>query len=721
MRRDKRDKRARNASQQDTKRAAFGLLAKMLLGTLVPLVVVLTLIGIQLNNNVSRTVRSMESDYLTAEANRAAQQIDGYFQRFIGIAEVAARTEEVARAVAGWNADFQNSVAMTTLLSDLRSLASTDESIGAIWLVDLGTGELLQSDGTFLTANEFDATTRAWYGPVVSNRATAVTGAYTDAVTGELVVTVATPVYAGGSLSVDAVLGIDVHLDTLTAELSQILIGESGYVTVYDSDNNVIYHPDASVMMQNAADMDYSDNIKQAILNRQIVEGESYTRSGIPYNGSTVYLEEVDYFVLGLLPQAEFMSYINSTSSTIILRFTLTVLLLAAITLFFSLTITKSLKKLSVAASRIAEGELDVETDVRSRDEVGLVAQDIRAITARLKNYILYIDEITEVLHEIGRGNFVFNLQHDYKGEFAKVKTALLEVRDTMSDTLRQVILAADQVASGADQVAIGAQAQAQGATEQASAVQELAATLQDVGHQISDNTKLVGEAGQEIEKVSREVQDGKEKMRAMLGAMDDITHNSQGVAKIIKEIEDIAFQTNILALNAAVEAARAGQAGKGFAVVADEVRSLAGKTAESSRSTAALIKSALDAVDNGKVLADDTAVSFDKVYETVEALAENARIITQNSAKQNEAVHQTTEGVDQISSVVQTNSATSEESAAASEQLSGQAQMLKELVSRFQLPTDDEVEHYISASAPAQASALEQPSSLVLDSTGKY
>ena len=719
MRRDKREKRARSAPQQDKKRAAFGLLAKMLLGTLVPLVVILILIGIQLNNNVSRTVRSMESNYLTAEANRAAQQIEGYFQRFIGIAEVASRTEEVTRAAAGWDADFQNSMSMTTLLSDLRSLAGADESIGAIWLVDLGTGELLQSTGTFYTAAEFDATTRAWYDPVVNNRATTVTGAYTDAVSGELVVTVATPVYTGGSLSVDAVLGIDVSLDTLTAELSSVAIGETGYVTVYDSDNNVIYHPDSSVVMQNAADIDYSDNIKQAILNNQIVEGEAYTRAGIPYTGSTVYLEGLDYFVLGLVPREEFMSYISSTSNTIILRFTLTVILLAAITLFFSITITKSLKKLSVAAGRIAEGELDVETDVRSRDEVGLVAQDIRAITARLKNYILYIDEITDVLREIGRGNFAFTLEHDYKGEFAKVKTALLEVRDTMSDTLRQVILAADQVASGADQVAIGAQTQAQGATEQASAVQELAATLQDVGHQISDNTKLVGEAGREIEKLTQEVQEGKEKMRAMQGAMDDITRNSQGVAKIIKEIEDIAFQTNILALNAAVEAARAGQAGKGFAVVADEVRSLAGKTADSSRSTAALIKSALDAVGNGKVLADDTTVSFDKVYETVEALADNARIITSNSAKQDEAVHQTTEGVDQISSVVQTNSATSEESAAASEQLSGQAQMLKELVSHFQLPTDDEVEHYISA--PASAPALEQSSSQVYDTAGKY
>lgn len=220
--------------------------------------------------------------------------------------------------------------------------------------------------------------------------------------------------------------------------------------------------------------------------------------------------------------------------------------------------------------------------------------------------------------------------------------------------------------------------------------MQEIAATLQDVGNQVSENTKLVNIAGQEIEKVTHEVNDGKEKMQNMLGAMEDITRNSQEVAKIIKEIEDIAFQTNILALNAAVEAARAGEAGKGFAVVADEVRNLAGKTADASHSTAVLIKNALDAVSNGKTLADDTAESFDKVYETVDALAENAKTITENSGKQDLAIHQAAEGVDQISSVVQTNSATAEQSAAASQELTGQAQALKALVERFRLSEED-------------------------------
>lgn len=669
-------------------RAKFGVLPKMLLGTLIPLVVVLTLIGIQLSGKMGRTVRDIESDYLTAETGRAVESIRGYFERFMGVAESSAKMQEIVQGASDWGEDFDGSAQQSDLTAVLQKISEEEESVAFAWVADLQTGAVQQSDGTYLDSSSFDIEGRSWYEGAVSQKTTTVTGAYTDAVTGEMVVTVATPIYSGNNQI--AVFGLDVLLDTLSTKMSEITVGESGYVTVYDSENNIIYHPNSELLMLNASEVDYSSNIKEAIVNNETVEGLKYTRSGTEYTGSTVYIDDLGYYVLGLIPQEEFEIYIQDTSRTITLRFALTVLLLAVIAVIFSLSITKSVKKLSAAAGKIAAGELDVELNVSSRDEVGLLAKDIRAITARLKEYILYINEVTGALNEIANGNFVFHLEYEYKGEFARVKTALLRVRDTMTQTLRQVVLAADQVASGAGQVAAGAQASAQGVTEQASAVQQLAATLQDVGHQISDNTKLVNVAGTEMEKVTREVGEGKVKMQNMLGAMEDITSNSQEVAKIIKEIEDIAFQTNILALNAAVEAARAGQAGKGFAVVADEVRSLASKTADASHSTATLIKNALDAVNNGKVLADDTAASFDEVYDTVDELARNARAITENSGKQDEAVHQAADGVEQISSVVQTNSATSQQSAAASEELSGQAQTLKELVARFRLSEEN-------------------------------
>ena len=714
--RGKRDMRAAGKvkSKQQAK-VRCGILLKLLLGTLIPLIVILTIVGVQLSGNIERTVSASDIDYLTAESSGAAERINGYFSRYIGMAELSARMEEMTRGLAGWGADFSGSEAQTALLDSLRELAETDRTIAFTWLLDLDSMEFLQSDGSFLTPATFDAASRVWYDPVVNGRETAVTGAYEDVTSGQMIVTVAAPVYLNGRMA--GIFGMDVLLDTLTAELASVTIGESGYVTVFDKDHNVIYHPDSSLILKNVTEIDYSDNIREAILGHQEVEGLEYTRNGVVYDGSTVYLEDLGYFVLGILPQEEYQQHVTSITQSVIRWFVLAVAVLTVITVLFSVTITKSVKKLSAAAGRIAAGELDVKTDVSSRDEVGQLGEDIDAIVDRLKEYIWYIDEITEVLNEIGRGNFVFQLHQEYKGEFSKVRTALLEVRDTVSDTLKSVVLAANQVAGGAEQVAIGAQAQAQGATEQASGVEELAATLQDVAQQIESNAHNIEATNREIALVTEEASEGEEKMKAMLGAMEDISNNSKEVEKIIKEIEDIAFQTNILALNAAVEAARAGDAGKGFAVVADEVRTLAGKTAAASQTTAELIQKALDAVEHGKALADETSASFDKVYTTVGRVADHSKLIAENSAKQDTAIRQTAQGVDQISSVVQTNSATSEESAAASEELSSQAQMLKDLVGKFRLPEEEAA----GASAAELPGAGERAGEFSRGDGGKY
>ncbi len=521
-------------------------------------------------------------------------------------------------------------------------------------------------------------------------KGTAVTGAYEDIATGELIVTVATPVSLGNGI--DGVLGLDIELTSMIEELSQVKIGKTGYVTVFDSSNNVLYHPNESLIMKNAEDIDYSDNAKEAVVNNTRTKGMQYIRDNVKYACSIEPLEETSYLVMGILPYEEYQQETINIRKLTIGFFGFGIVILTAVIILLARQLVKSIKWLSKVAGRIAEGELDIETDIRTRDEVGELAKDIDTITARLKTYILYIDEITDVLKQIGQGNFVFTLEQDYAGEFAKVKEGLIEVRDTISETLKAVIISADEVASGADQVSIGAQSQAQGATEQASSVEELSSTLQDVSNQIDANTIVIEETGRMVSETADEVREGEVKMEAMLEAMEDISLNSQKVGNIIKNIEDIAFQTNILALNAAVEAARAGEAGKGFAVVADEVRNLAGKSAEASETTANLIQKAIDAVENGKGIADNTAASFKKIYKSIEEIAEKASSITKNSERQNEAIKQTTIGVDQISSVVHTSSATSEESAAASEELSGQAQMLKDMVSKFQLP-DDNVE----------------------------
>ncbi|MBS4960596.1 MAG: methyl-accepting chemotaxis protein [Clostridiales bacterium] len=669
----------------------IGILKKLLIGLIIPLTIVLVFVGMLLNKDVDGVVIELNNNYLSSEATAAGQEVNAQFQRYLGITKVMSQTDDVIQKISDWNADFSGSEQQANILTLLNEVKSSDSMIASTWIYNLRVEEMLQSDGTYKNSSNFDATSRQWYSPVVNEKNVTVTGAYEDVATGQLIVSFAAPISDHGKVT--GIFGVDVLLDTFVTGASQIKVGETGYITLFDKDNNIIYHPDPTLLLSNVTEVAYSDNLKEVVRNNQTVDSMEYIRDGQVYHAATFYMKDTGYFVLGLMPDAEYQKYVVSTTNTIIFWFVAAVLVLAAIIALISLKMVKTIKALSIVTTKIADGELDTKAEISAKDEVGLVATDVNAIVDRLKKYILYIDEITSVLHEMGKGNFAFTLKQDYKGEFSKVKDALLETQDTISEVLKSVVIAADQVASGSDQVAIGAQSQAQGATEQASSVQELAASLQEVVQQINDNTEIILETGQQIDRVGTEVHESEEKMRAMLQSMDSISENSQKVANIIKSIEDIAFQTNILALNAAVEAARAGTAGKGFAVVADEVRSLAVKTAEASKTTAELIQKALDAVEQGKIIAGETSAAFETVYESVGKINSNAHTITQSSTKQNEVLDQTMDGVDQISSVVQNNSATAEESAAASEELSGQAQMLKDLVAKFKFP--DELSTY--------------------------
>jgi methyl-accepting chemotaxis protein len=347
-------------------------------------------------------------------------------------------------------------------------------------------------------------------------------------------------------------------------------------------------------------------------------------------------------------------------------------------------TINNLISEANNLADAAVEGNLDVRGDAEKFQ--GGYRQIIEGMNKTMVAVEAPIEESSQVLQNLAQGNLTVAVTGEYKGEYNKIKTALNETIDAFNELLGNINIAASQVSVGSNQVSDASQSLSQGASEQASSVEELTASITEVAAQTKQNAMNASQANTLSSAVQTEADQGNEKMEQMLDSMREISESSSSISKIIKVIDDIAFQTNILALNAAVEAARAGQSGKGFAVVAEEVRNLAAKSAEAAKNTTALIEGSISKVESGTKIANETAGMLGKISEGIKKATVLVGNIASASNEQATAIAQIDKGISLVSTVVQTNSATAEESAASSEELSGQANMLMEMVGKFKL-----------------------------------
>lgn len=335
----------------------------------------------------------------------------------------------------------------------------------------------------------------------------------------------------------------------------------------------------------------------------------------------------------------------------------------------------------------MSKGNLNINVTGNYQGDHAILKNALNDTINTIKGYIF---EIAQILLKIAGGDLTGNITSEYKGDFIELKNSINHIVASLNDVMSEINTAADQVASGSGQVSAGNQAISQGATEQASSIEELTASITQIARQIELNAENSNKSNGMALEMKTAAIEGNEQMKNMLLSMDEINESSEKISRIIKVIDDIAFQTNILALNAAVEAARAGVHGKGFAVVAEEVRNLAARSANAAKETTELIEGSIKKVGAGTKIAQVTAVALNKIVESVEQTVLLGDEIAVASAEQASGIAQISQGVEQMSQVVQTNSATAEEGAAASEELSGQAELLKEKISQFKLKNQE-------------------------------
>lgn len=555
-------------------------------------------------------------------------------------------------------------------------------------------GNIIGTDG-FSIFDGKDYSDREYFQKAMNGQAY-VSEPLVSKVTGQLSIMIAAPLWEGG-ISGTKVVGVVYFVPPetfLNDIVSQVRVSEHGAAYAINADGMTIADNTMdTIMTQNIeveakADASLGELAAIHARMRQGANGfDEYEINGVRKFSAYAPIEGTNGWSIGITaPQSDFMgsTYFSIMVTVIILL--IAVAVASAIAFWLANGIGTPARLCANRLKELARGDLKGEVfQFRRDDELGLLAEATDAIVSTINEIISDMDW---GLGQIAAGNLTAdsNAKELYIGDFQSLSNSMQKIMVQLTDALQQVRQSADQVSSGSEQVSSAAQALSQGTTQQASSVEELAAAINEISAQVRQTADHAQAAREKTELTGRVVEESNQQMQDMISAMDVISAKSAEIKKVIKTIEDIAFQTNILALNAAVEAARAGEAGKGFAVVADEVRNLASKSAEASKGTAALIDGTVDAVEQGTKIAHETAKTLAQVVESTAETVQMVVGISDAAGGQASSLAQVTQGIDQISSVVQTNSATAEESAAASEELSGQAQMLKGLIGTFKL-----------------------------------
>lgn len=574
-------------------------------------------------------------------------------------------------------------------LNYLTAKSQNDELVGI---------EYFSAEGTCLSDGK-DYSSSYFFSEAINGKTFASTPEI-DEKTGELVFHISTPVWKNGvaNSTVIGVVAFIVKQDSLNKIIEQIKVSENGLAYIIDKNGFTIADCDVQLVVdkENIEELAKSNTNLQSLatIHSQVRAGEkgfsNYTYQGVEKFVAYSPIDGTDGWSLCVAaPVADFTATVRYSVYISIGLALLSIIGGAIVAKRMTNGITVTIPVLMNRLSAFSEG--DVTSPMPQVTTTSLEIETLKISTeSSISNTSALIKDIDYLLSEISNGNLdIFSkCPEKYVGDYKNILRSFRRLKKSLSESFTNIQSVSEQVAAGSSQVSSGAQTMAQGATEQASSVQELSATIIEVSQRVNENAENASKAKELSFEAGQIMQRSVEDMGQARSAMDEISETSKNISKVIKAIDDIAFQTNILALNAAVEAARAGSAGKGFAVVAEEVRNLSQKSAEAAKNTTVLIEGSINAIEKGTELVNKTSDGFSQVAEKANEVAEIVDTIAVKTQEEAVAISQIAVAIEQVSSVVQLNSATSEESAAASEELSSQAAVLENLAAEYKVGT---------------------------------
>lgn len=636
------------------------------------LIIVCAVFSINVSNQYTRSIKS---DLYHTVATESAK-MDAWFTKHTAIADGLAK--------AAVEQDLHDDELQSYIAN--VSMACSDSIMNGYLAWDADKVGMVC--GAIPVADDYVAQERGWYQEAKATGGTIITAPYIDAITGAIVITVASPLYSGSTFM--GVCGLDIEVTELVTLAQELKADQNGYAVLVDNEDNIVVHSKNDEYSHKLVGKEekVTKLVDVAPIYKDVLAAAGSTNvvSGKGYDGTRRYfpvvpIGETDWKVLYAADYGETMAPLNGI---IILAVIVSVAAIAAGTLFFYFKLTKRLKPLSDIAGIVTDmsnGVLEHNYPKAANDEIGMICEDLRMTNDSLKSYV---DEIGRIIANMANGNFTYDSRVQFAGEFAAVGEFLKSISTALQTTFGQFRSVSEQISGGSKSVSEGAARLADAVREETRLIGDVHDNLEDISHRVSVSTENAEDVKQRISNTAGKLGASNDKMSELTEIMESISRSATEIVKINSTIESIAFQTNILALNASIEAARAGAAGKGFAVVAEEVRNLATKSAEASGSTTKIIGQTVESIESGTAAANTAAEMLGEVVAETNSISDSVAQIAKVSEEQKAMISQVVDKLGEVSAVIRTNEANAQTAADSGRTLDDQVSLLNSSLEHY-------------------------------------